>query len=227
MIATTESSRNFRIIKQQDLGRMISRMEKAFPYATAQSEPHQGRTPLIPATIKTDEELQRYFAKLGVYGDGARADFYLILSSNPNLAAYHPDDGILDSPFGLIERRREELKTSQPIAQQNHVGNNDKNGKKSYGESPYSYNRKSPYSAGYFKSAAKRLYNGIDKKVRETFGKIRSVYQSSSGVLKKRPYDGKVYSKDKLFSLNDYKTTKNQRLYSIPHPVLDLEERVA
>ena len=226
MPAVTEQSMNLRVIKQQDLARMIANTS-ATNYANPQSEPYQGRTPLIPATIKSEEELRVYFARLGVYGEGTRADSYLAASINPSLAAAFPDDGV-PGLIEIAETKREALKIAQPTAQQSNAVNKSSE-RKPYGANPYSYIKRALYSAEYSKLAAKIFYSGIEKMVK-AFKGIRSVYHSSSGVFRnKKTYDGKGISsaKNNLVSLDSYRAARNQRQYIPPHSSLDLEERVA
>ena len=228
MQAAKEQSMHFRVIKQKELARMIARIATT-NYANQQSEPYQGKPPLIPATIRAYEELNSYFAKMGVFGDGARADYYLTASINPSLAASFPDDGV-SGLFGLAETRREELKIAQPTARQSNAVNNIKSENKPYGADPYSYRRKPVYSADYLKSALKGAYKGIEKSVREAFAKVRRVYQSGQRVLRgKKTYNGSddPSIKTNPIPLISYRAARNQRQYIPPHSSLDLEERVA
>lgn len=228
MITTTESSRNLVVIKQADLQKMISSTAQATTYAVAQSEPYQGRTPLIPATIKGENELRAYFAKMGIHGDGARADFYLAAAANPSLAANFPYDGV-PSSLELAETRREELKVVQPSTQQQaNVVNNDKPSKKPYGANPYSYIKKALYSADYSKLPAK-VYSGIGKMVK-AFGRIRGVYQSSSSVLRGgKKYNGNrsLSTTGNVVSLDKYKAARIAKQYQTTNPEQTLEQKVA
>lgn len=52
MPTVAEQARNFSVIKQQDLARRIANISTT-NYANQQSEPYQGKVPLIPATILT------------------------------------------------------------------------------------------------------------------------------------------------------------------------------
>ena len=228
MQAATEQSMHFRAIKQQELANMIAKIATTI-YDNPQSEPYQGKAPLMPATIKNNQELLVYFARMGIFGDGARADYYLTASINPSLAASFPDDGV-SGLIGLAETRREELKIAQPTAPQSGSLNNIKSENKPYGADPYSYRRKPVYSADYLKSFLKGAYRGIEKSVREAFVKIRKVYQSSHDVLRrKKTYNGRdaQSAKANAISLDSYRAAKNQRQYLPPHSSLDLEERVA
>ena len=192
----------------------MSDMAGKTPYTVSQSEPFQGRTPRIPATIKTYEELSLYFARMGVFGDGAYLSVILSLGVNPNLAIYLPEDGVA---AGEVEGKRDEL-TTKVVPQLNDAKNNNPFKNKQDGVNPYSYNRKNPYSSDYLRFVVKGRYSGIAKKAEDAFRKVRSIYHSSSGVFGiKKTYDGKGAPSTK---------NKNQIGYST-HPHRNLEEMVA
>lgn len=230
MSAVIGTSREYQLIRQQELGRMINEMAKAMPYFASQSEPHQGRTPLIPATIDTYEKLALYFARMGVFGDGAYADVLRFFSRNPKMAALLPDNRVATESLELVEQKRDESGFVHQTVPQLNVGNkNNKSEKKPYGADPYSYSKKPSYSADYMKSVLKVAYNGIEKMVRGAFGKIRSIYQSSSGVLRsKKTYEGKSVSsaKGNVVSLDKYRTARTKRHYGAPNSDEDLEKRL-
>ena len=225
------SQRDFQYNKQQNLVRMLSELKQNMPSTKYQSEPYQGKTPFIPGTLKDYKELELHFAKMGAYGVGAYMTSVIAASNDPNLAIYLPDLSVETKSLELAEQKRDQSGFVQQIAPQLNGGNgNAPLNLKKYGANPYSYFRKSTYPAVYLKSFSKGIYGGIDKKVREAFGKIRNVYQSRSGVFRdKKIYIGKdtPLAKDNVMSLDNYRVAVNQKRYTITMPSQDLEERVA
>jgi len=218
-------SMNFNLVKQSGIAAMMNKAAENIKFSSYQAQPHEQIR--MPATIKTADEFMLYLAKNRILGGDSYVIAILAASREPKLAIYLPDGGVEAKSLELAEQKRDQSGFVQQVSPQTSSGNKSELKNKKYSANPYSY-RKSFYSADYFKSAAKAIYRGIDKKVREAFGKIRSVYQSSSGVFRdKKIYDSKDAAKGSVASLESYRTARNQRQYSLQHSDSDLEERVA
>lgn len=225
MVASTytsmNSSMNFQIIKQQDLSRMIDKLAKNVPNAS-HTEPYKGKALGSPATLDTYEKLNLHFARMGVGGDGAYAAVLLLISRNPELAIYLPEDSVAresKQTLPLAELSRDQSGFVQQTMPQTDF-NNNKPQERNYKNNPYSYARY--VKVGYFKSAAKAAYSRIEKEIRDAVTKIKGVYQSSRGFLR----SGKNYrGQDNVPSgnvilLDSYRRAK-------PTDSVDLEGRIA
>ena len=171
-------------------------------------------------TIRT-EDWAIYAAESG--SGEVRMALWLARANNPELTKLMPEIyTIARHSRKLAEEDRDQsgLQQTKVNIPQNHEP--QKNGYKS---NPYSY---VPYSKGkiYLKSALKKVYSGIEEEVKKLFSKMRSIYQSSSGVIRDRKrYEGRNEpTKDNVLSLDAYRKARERRAYNPPQGTL--EERL-
>jgi|SRR3989338_2923616 len=217
---------DFLAANNQQLSRIMEGMVRNQPHTAAPSEPYQGKTPSRPGTITTYEELAAYFAKMGVFGEGAFTSVILAASKEPRLAIYHPDEKVTENfSVQTSNDSRLAMKTGIPNAAAAGIPSEPR---QSFA-GRYSYD-KNLYSSDYLKSAARSTLYGISNKVRELFARIRGVYQSSLGQIKKTAiYRGKSSSDSEKGNspLSRYRKAINPYLSANRISGLRLEERLA
>lgn len=165
------------------------------------------------ATIQTPEELQFYLMLIGAYGREGKLAAWSTIMRYPELAVHvGREDSVArqQEPKPIAELRRDQSGfVHQVLPQTNNRESNSQN--KPYKNNPYSY---TPYSKAkiYLKSASKKMYSRIEEEVEKLFSRIRSVYQSASGVIRSRKqYEGK----------------NEVRVIRYNSPESNLEERIA
>lgn len=191
MAAVPEQSIQLRLIRQQDLARMTARLAETAVYPT-QSEPYQGRTPKIPATIRTYEELALYFAKMGVFGDGEYLDSIFAAIRHPNLTVYNPEDGFANDARVFVEENRTESAPAQRMVPTVKASNEKRTNKSTYNQygSRYTGYRRSVYT-----NAPRSRYQSSA----EAFRRLRSVHQSGKKTY--TPKFKRTVSQDKIGGL--------------------------
>lgn len=226
-----KNARFWQTYERQSLDNKLAILKGDQPTAT-KFEPHQGTPVSVIGTIKTEEEWANYLARTGSLGPFAYLAALSATANDPRLAAYIPDYSVAKESQPLAEQGRDQSGFVQQTAPQTNAAN--KHGpaeKKPYSANPYSYTK---YSATNPKSAFKKVYTGIEDEFKKLFRKIRSVYQSSSGVLRitktsKGKNDYGDSANTGLISLDNYRVARNQRQYKAHTNVADnsLEERLS
>lgn len=183
------------------------------------------------ANIQTSEEFQFYLMLMGAYGRlGKLAAWYTIMRY-PELAIYVSNEESVarqQKAKPLAETSRDQSGFVEQIVPQINSTNSSFE-KESYRSKPYSYKGYSPKA--YLKSTlekGKGFYSGLSKKVREAFGKIRSIYQSASGVIRSRKhYEGRNEApRDNVVILDAYRQATEKIKYNLPQ-IDSLEKRLA
>lgn len=211
----------FQTLARQNLDRELKK--QAGPTQNSAFEPYQRPVPNI-GTIRTDTEWALYAAESG--SREAHIALWLLRSSKPELSIYIPEYNVAKESMLLAESQRDQSGFVHQTKPETTPLKHKPQEKGHYKLNPYSY---TPYSkAAYLKSASKKVYSGIEEEVKKLFGRIRSVYQSSSGVIRNRKrYEGKnEVPKNDVVSLDTYRQIAEKRKY-IPPQATNLEERVA
>mgnify|MGYP001576799066 CR=1 FL=1 len=195
----------------------------------AKFEPHQGTPVSVIGTIRTGEEWANYLARTGSLGPLAYLAALSATANDPRLAAYIPDYSVAKESQPLAEQGRDQSGFVQQTAPQiNATNKHGPSEKKPYSANPYSYTK---YSATNLKSAFKKVYTGIEDEVKKLFSKIRSVYQSSRGIIRSRKlYWGRGITPvtENVVLLENYRKRNQQRQYNPPQSDnQDLEQRLA
>lgn len=157
---------------------------------------------------------------MGVYGIAGKILAWYTIMRNPELAVHvGSEDSVArqQQPKPIAELKRDQhVHEQQSVPQINNNGEGVLQEREPYKSNQYSY--KVP-KAAYIKPALKKIYNGIDEEVKKFFGRLRSVYQSSSGVLRNvKMYRGQdnVNPRGNVIMLDVYRA--NQKQYKLPHP---------
>lgn len=192
-----------------------------------QSEPYQGKTPLMPATVKNPDELWLYFARNGVLGRDAYLVAVIATSQEPILTNYLPKYSVANEALELSERKRNDSGTAH---QNVHDFRRNFLNRKSFKKEPYrneQYSHQKYASTSYLNSALRRGYTGIEEEVKKLFSRIRSIYQSASGMIRNRKrYAGRNETPmGNVVSLDAYREVRERRNYISTQRTL--EQRVA
>lgn len=209
-----QRARNFQTLERYSLDAQLAKLTGN---TEGISEPYQ-RAAKIPSTIRTDNEWLLYLAYMGVLGYSAKIAAWTSAAKESKLAVYVPSEANVVGEFQVLA---EDGRDGSGGAHQANPQTDERN-RASFGTSPNNFN---PYNYKgyspnvYLKPAlerAKSAYTGISKKVRETFGKIRSVYQSSAGVIKAiSTYRGKSRDRAAEDPLVNYLRSLAKRMYSL------------
>ncbi|MBI2542108.1 hypothetical protein HYV80_05350 [Candidatus Woesearchaeota archaeon] len=216
--------KGLRLITHQDLVGMIAGKSRGSDNPM-QSELYS--TPRYSGTLKTPEDFKLNLARMGTGGDGAYAALILLATKSPEgLSTYLPDDNPsrgLQQSLPVPDFSREQSKLQQGISQTNpNTGKREKE----YHRNVYSYAKYA--GVGYLKSAAKAVYGKVGDEVRNAMAKIRGVYQSSKGFLRRnRTYAGQSNASN-VVSLDAYRAARENKRYAAQNPSSGtLEEKVA
>ena len=192
----------------QDMNRTIDRLN-ASSQQPANFEPYQ-RPAQIIGTISTLDELKMYQARMGMLGNDMYTLALRAAGEKPELAAYFPEYSVAKESLALAEESRDQSGSPSKQKTENPPNKRAAGAKNSYNESAYSYKGYAS-KTDYFKNT-KKIYAGLAETVKGAFKKIRSVYQSSSGVLGNKPdYAGRAVdskTNEKIAALDFYRNKK-------------------
>ena len=214
-----------RALTQQGIARMINEGARNLHTPLQGAESYARYS----GNLDTPEKVKLHLVRMGAGGDGAYASLMLLATKNPyGLADFLPDDNAakgLQKSLPIADFSREQPGFNHGMPQFNM--NDGRPQEKKYHRNSYSYAKYARIA--YLKSAAKALYGKAGSEIANAMAKIRGVYQSSKGFLRRnKEYKGQDNAQSNVVSLDAYRAAREHKKYTSPDiPSATLEQKVA